>query len=440
MSPSEFASVERHPNKLPTLHKGKLTPMILDEFDNACRNFFILKDTAEEKQVATIFGCFMEQHIVNMLRPTKSRERYSKMTFTAFMTELRETLLDDDWQTDLRTTVLTMRMNDDQKFDEFATSLLAHTSLLADTDDPMDDVAIRHQLVAGMTDELRYRYLQDADIKKLNATENVPVQKWVRAVNKIDEALRREIATQRRLIAEQNKENKRKQASYDSERGSKRQAKGDNKPAANGGGTGSSSKYPPKLTDDERELLRKHDGCMRCRKPYAGHYASDCENPASVDNVVIVTEKLCNDTRRAKGKAPASATATTSKTIAAIVPPVLSESEDEDSLDIGDRSTVSISSTPTSPHLFWGCLMDGPGSLLPVQVSALIDNGAHLVIIDDSLATRLSLRRFQLHEPEEISDNSIWQPGCQHVWGCQIAKFYLATLHVLIYDYLSGPL
>jgi hypothetical protein len=37
----------------------------------------------------------------------------------------------------------------------------------------------------------------------------------------------------------------------------------------------SKTDYPPKLTDEEKTLLLKYDGCLKCRKPFVFHKGSD---------------------------------------------------------------------------------------------------------------------------------------------------------------------
>ncbi|KAJ7460873.1 hypothetical protein B0H11DRAFT_1736210, partial [Mycena galericulata] len=409
---SRFAWVEKHASKLPTLHKGELTPLVIDDMELACINYFNAKDTDPDKQVGTILGCFMDPHFTNWTRPTKTRERLIGLKFPEFMKEFKDKFLDDDWETQVRTDILSMRQTGVQTFDEFATALIGHTSLLADTT-PIDDVQIRHHLEAGMSEDLRFICMRNKDLKELIAKAGTTLDQYIRAVNRLDEERRRNLDIQRRLIADANKENKRRYDD-DGERPSKKHqtSKGTaSKPASSSSTTEYVNPFPPKLTDAERDLLRENEGCNRCRRPFAGHRSAECTDPMTSANVFKVTEKLVADARKArKGKGAATSSgASTSKPgpIAAIMPPAVLDSDTSGSVETDDdlsRDDVSRPSVPHSiPHLVWTCLLDGPNVSFPIKVNGLIDNGSHLVIINKAIVDELGLRVHKLPEPEEVS-------------------------------------
>jgi hypothetical protein len=93
---------------------------------------------------------------------------------------------------------------------------------------------------------------------------------------------------------------------------------------------------------------------------------------------------------------------TKSSTAIAVVMDTVSDSDDsEDS----DRSVSDIDPfSPFSiPHLYWDCLIDGPSYTSSVQSFGLIDDGAHLALIDKKFASDIGLRQFCLHKPVPIS-------------------------------------
>lgn len=404
-TPTKFAYVEKHASKLPTLHKGELTPLVIDNMELACENYFNAKDVAPEKQVATILGCFMDPKFTNWVRPPTQRARIVALTFGAFMKEFKEKFLDDDWETQVRSEILGMRQSEGQSFDDFATALIGHTSLLADTA-PVDDVQVRHQLEAGMNDDLRFMCMRNKDLKELVAKPATSLDAYIRAVNRIDEDRRRTLDIQRRLIENSNKENKRRNRDDDDDRSSKRRETGkgssaSSKPASS---LSSANPFPPKLTDAERTLLRENDGCNRCRQPFADHRFADCPNPMTAANHAVVTEKLVADARKARKGKSSSAAGSSKSTVAAILPPIVADSDSSGSVDEDDLSRdVSNPTSHSVPHFLWDCLLDGPNGSFPVTVKALIDNGAFLVIISEALAERLQLRKFRLHVPETVS-------------------------------------
>ncbi|KAJ7239990.1 hypothetical protein B0H12DRAFT_1074909 [Mycena haematopus] len=177
-------------------------------------------------------------------------------------------------------------------------------------------------------------------MKELLAKDNLSIEVWVRAVNKIDDQRRRELDIHRRLIAETNKENRdaKRKANDDEDRNAKKHqnAKGTaSKPPSTEGGA--KNPYPPKLGEEERELLSANEGCMRCRKPFAGHRSFECTSPATADNYQVVTEKVIADARKAqKGKASSSGAGQSSKAVAAIMPPVQRERRQRHELGFGE--------------------------------------------------------------------------------------------------------
>ncbi|KAJ7718298.1 hypothetical protein DFH07DRAFT_784980 [Mycena maculata] len=379
---SKFAWVEKHASKLPTLHKGELTPLIIDEFDLAITNFMTSKDIPSEKQ----------------------RKRLIGLTLPEFLKEVKEKFLDNDWETQVRTDILSMRQTSDQSLDEFATSLIGHTSLLADTT-PIPETQIRLHLEAGMSDDLRFVCLCNTELRTLVSKDTTTLAQYIRAVNRIDEE-------HRRTIAESNKENKRGRYEKHDDNSDHPQKRHQNTKASSSTSSrpppsfSSENPFPPKLSDAERDLLCEHEGCNRCRIPYVGHRSEKCAEPMTAAGYFNVTEKLCLDARKAhKGKAPATApTASTSKP-AAIVPPAVFDSDSSVDTD-PDLSREDVShkpSPPSVPHLLWSCLIDGHKSPFPVNIQALIDNGAHLVIINEALVNDLNLPTYKLHRPESVS-------------------------------------
>ncbi|KAJ6558629.1 hypothetical protein DFH09DRAFT_1317342 [Mycena vulgaris] len=87
---TERATCESHLSKLPTLMAGEVSPLACNEFEQACFHYFSQKDTAAEKQVAVILGCFHEPDIQNWLRVPAERTHIITLSFIEFMEELRE--------------------------------------------------------------------------------------------------------------------------------------------------------------------------------------------------------------------------------------------------------------------------------------------------------------------------------------------------------------
>ncbi|KAJ6614720.1 hypothetical protein B0H10DRAFT_2220964 [Mycena sp. CBHHK59/15] len=221
---SKFAYVEKHASKLPTLHTGELTPLVIDDMILTCTNYFNAKDVAADKQVATILGCFMDPHFTNWVHPETTRTRLIALPFSQFIKEFKEKFLDDDWETLVRSDIMSMHQVDDQTFDH--------------------NLQTRHQLEAGMADDLRFICMRSDKLKELIAKPASTLDQYIHAVNRLDKERRRNLNIQCRLIAEANKENKCKTHESDNdERAAKRREPKSGESASTA--SSSANPYPP---------------------------------------------------------------------------------------------------------------------------------------------------------------------------------------------------
>ena len=170
----------------------------------------------------------------------------------------------------------------------------------------------------------------------------------------------------------------------------------------------------PFLLDAERTLLNEHDGCTKCRKFYVGHRSRDCPNgfPSgkgykSLTLADALTAKKGKQPSTTSSNKPATkpvvATAPSSDedepdTIAAVLPSTsMLDSDSEEDADISKRD---VSAPMKSKHLIWNCQVHGLKHDFPVKTHALIDNGAHLVLICPELVAELELKKHHLSQPE----------------------------------------
>ncbi|KAJ7075751.1 hypothetical protein B0H15DRAFT_956247 [Mycena belliarum] len=393
----KVAVVESHSNKLPTLHEGEISPLAANDFEISCLNYFAAKDIAAERQVAVILGCFRSQAVNNWSRPAVSRTRLMALTFAEFMAEFRTKFLRPHWEKTTRAQVLGSRMLDTETFSDWATNVEALHSLLIGTTAELDTNQLRYTLEAGMLPTLATLYGADDTAPGI---EKDKFDEWRSAVILIDErraftleenrkAIERELSLQKRKAPETTDERPYKEKKFGEGR------KGASKPVSTASTSSSTSgRRCPVLTADERKWLDKYEGCNKCRTFFAGHKHADCPNdfPAA-EGYKPRTE--ADAKAAAKGK---------SKPIAVIMPPAEDIEDSDDSEEDLDRS---VSTRPHhvshAVHLFWECLAEGPMTNLPLLVRALIDNGAHLALINADLADKMGLRRRRLHRPEPIS-------------------------------------
>ncbi|KAJ7100274.1 hypothetical protein B0H15DRAFT_770979, partial [Mycena belliarum] len=402
-SQSKLATVEIRTGKLPTVHVGEITPLVATQFEHGMLDYAAAKDIAADKITSLVFGCFLDQRVRNWFSPSGSREAFGKLSLADFMAKLHKKFLRPDWEIQTRASILSSRMKSDETFSEWVVVLQSMQALLVGTSHAVDDQRLRHTLEANMLSDLA------TDYSKHKATNAIPEDEfdtWVLAVIELDEERVYEDEKQQRRIAIQLKADKRR-AADDGERPTKKAttdtykasaAPSSKPPSASGSGsTSSMGKNCPPLTPEERQLLADNGGCNRCRVFFAGHSTGECKEdfPSGIGYRV-----------RTQADVAAARKSKPSKAVAVIMPAV---DEMEDSDDSTDELETSVSSPSRSPpshrvdHLYWDCLIEGPMTNLPLLIQALIDNGAHLALIDELLVDKIGLRRYKLRKPEPIT-------------------------------------
>lgn len=199
---------------------------------------------------------------------------------------------------------------------------------------------------------------------------------------------------------------------------------------SNARATTSSHRYPPMLTDVEKELLRKHGGCYKCRHFYAGHMSSECnKEPPKAEGYRALTaadaEKACKDKENcAPAKATTAAVAAldsepdeaTTAAVACGSPPspaacgVLGTGSDSDESDQCVPPTFS-------PHLtILACVVSSSPVHHSEPMRMLIDTGSSTVLIRTDVIDLMGLRHRPLHKPIKLGD--AWSAGSNETSHC----------------------
>ena len=172
--------------------------------------------------------------------------------------------------------------------------------------------------------------------------------------------------------------------------------------------------YPPKLTDAERRLLHDHEGCLKCREFYAGHRAKQCTVTLSGKDYKVRTlaDALRAKTRTGTRAPPIAATTETDNggatpapdLVAAIFPQGAMLTADKSLSDNSDTSVASVSAAPLKgKHFIWTWRLKNTADRFSLKTKALIDGGAHMVLIHPDVATRLALPKLPLSNPEQVN-------------------------------------
>jgi hypothetical protein len=392
----------------PNLSARKITPNVLREFENHVENFFMNAKTTipEDEKVTKILGCFGNPLVNDWISVNRSRLR--TLTFPEFMKEFRSRWLPHAWVEDLRTEILSSSLGSNQTFEAWSESLRILNVPLRDSDSHIDEAQMRRQLEANIDPELR------AMVRREKLSTIADFQEWLAAMINLDNERQLERKRIREVCKEQWQSNKRP---YDPARSSysNRSRSNANASSSTNSQSTTSESFPPKLTDDERKLLKENEGCFKCRVPFAGHRAGQCDIKLSGKDYKPLT---MNDVLRAKANqnktgsknAPVASMTNhnsievpTSTPLAAIFPPISATDNSLSDFSENSLSSVSNVSPLKCEHLIWKCKANGNTADLSVNTTALIDSGAHMVFIRPDLVEKLELHTFRLTNPEIVS-------------------------------------
>jgi len=203
---------------------------------------------ADDQKVPRILNSFKNAHIRNWI--TTNREALKNLPFPDFVKNLREEFLPPRWEDNIRSKLLGSKMPKSSRFITWAREVQTENYLLRNTPSFLSDDRLRDTLEANVDQNLR---LLATDIP-VATRENL--NDWLNQMEKLDEKLKLDQKRQRDWLVEEL-------------RSSKRQATHSARPSRNDENSmPTSSGYLPPLTVEERNLLRDHNGCYKCRKFY----------------------------------------------------------------------------------------------------------------------------------------------------------------------------
>jgi hypothetical protein len=270
-----------------------------------------------------------------------------------------------------------------RNFYEWAIELQSVNALLRDDPSHLSVQQLRYQIEATMNEDLRADCLHD----KVNDEEDFHT--WLQLVKRLDERLQKSRSRQQEALDQYMRLH-----GKGGGQGSTSQGKFSAKPTATK--TRTTFTRLPSLTDAERNLLREHAGCFKCRKFYVTHRSADCPDgfPPG-EGYKTLTERDATAVRPNQAK-KSSVGVPSGRAVTAVLPvsAVLGEGTDS-----GEECVAPL----TTPHFLWDCLLDGPKLSSSLRVRALIDHGSHVVLIDEALVDRLGLRRHRLNRSMEVS-------------------------------------
>ena len=423
--PSNAVVSHSNVTRPPQMSDGVVTPGTIQEFEQCAECFFLNAKGGikEDQKVLRLLGCFANPLIRDWI--AGKRSELSALTFPDFMKAVRKRWLPSNWEEATKTKMLSYRLEPDkEKFENWVVKIQKLNVALRGTTSYCDDDELRTQLALNIDPELRSKASKTGPHKDLSS--------WIEAVTEIDRERQQD---KKRLNDHLENFMRSHKRPFNS----------------------SSSPYPPRLTEEERRLLQEHDGCFKCRTFYAGHRQGTCTTTVSGKGYKPLTAqdalraKAQKNTRRSTTVGVVSdATTPTPAESPNLVAAVFPDFDDDEEISFSDANDDSLPSVSVPPplkckHLTWKCSLTGPTGSFPVR--ALVDSGAHMVLIRSALAHKLQLPIQFLENPELVNvamaSSTPTQPLSRYVELSPASicdTFTSQPLHAVLADNLSVPL
>jgi hypothetical protein len=279
----------------------------------------------------------------------------------------------------------------------------------------LNEDKLRHRLEAGMSDLLAQRCIS----AKMNKVAGL--KKWLTEVKRIDDSMQAKVKQFEQIVRSMCKNSRHANPLGEPSNRMNVQQGGN---CAGGTSKGSATnRQALKLMDRECCLLFNNNGCLKCRRFFAGHWPANCPNefPSGMNYRTLMQADadkakwacgLHTITVAVQGNAsdddipirvhPVAVVLGSSSAPVAYMPANQSNVIEEGGLGSDDnvRTTLNVSHhelprvtqgcvpKELAPlhlsHLYWHCAT-GVGSWeFPTIIHTMIDNGAHAVLIDEN--------------------------------------------------------
>jgi hypothetical protein len=278
----DFAHVQQSSAKVPpTLTEGTITPEILHCWERAAINYFRHRKIQPDEQVEEILFEIKDLRLARWIEANESTLK--PMPSATFMAELRTEALEPTWTRTLRTQILHIRQGDHAFFNWVCEVESKNAILTSTSSAQISDQQLHDHFETQMDDALAVRCQNTAIISTTD------YRSWINAVKQEDKLLRQELQNAHSVSLNILATNNRSTPS------SFTRAPLHPSTAPN---TSSTANFP-KLTEEEKSILNDHNGCFKCRRPYAGHRTRECTNgfPTKHERVTTAMAEAVRDQR-----------------------------------------------------------------------------------------------------------------------------------------------
>ncbi|KAF7771080.1 hypothetical protein Agabi119p4_7054 [Agaricus bisporus var. burnettii] len=390
---------------LPRVTATTLTPSILrdlEDYANVC--YQVGRKVAPAKQLKKLAACFSNiEHMSWVL--TEADLQPEGTTLSAFLDKMRKRFLPNNWELLIEAKREAEIMHEDDTYMDWATRIKKKNNILKGTPCHLNDKCLRLFLLSHLEHGLKGIVFSATDDKGTKVTDIKEFSHWEQEVQRLDTLRASQRASQRQLVLSMMNDNDRHRDSKPGKSKGKKQSDGKI----------SSDRCPP-LTGDERTILYKYDGCLKCRKVFQDHISKDCtaawpkkdgyravQEPPQSD--IDAWKKKPSGSRDKRSRSDHASHASSShpskrakKDVAAAILESESDSSEADDVIAAIEDDGDTTDEVRGRHLYWDCSLTGPNSESPVNTTALLDSGAHVVLIRDTLVSELGLKRFPLSD------------------------------------------
>lgn len=275
-----FAQVKQDKTSYPPiLTPENITPETAQLFEHKCCNYFAAKKPAVGDQVALVLPGIEDARYCNWVEV--NRETLEAGTFDEFIESFRERVLPEDWQEKTRITLYSEMMKTEDKFLDFSNKIETINTLLVGSAHHLNKTGLRHMLESKIVPDLATR------LKCRTFADNITFCAWIREVAALDEICHDNLKRMKEFVeqASRDRERERKQRPFSepscNANTSSSQANSSSARPQSSSNLSSSSGVRNRrasLEPSERTLLMDNDGCLKCRRLFAGHKFFNCPN------------------------------------------------------------------------------------------------------------------------------------------------------------------
>jgi hypothetical protein len=439
---------------LPRVTASILTPYILRELEDYVEVY--LEDKAivdKRRRLKKIAGCFANSEHMKWVN-TEAGIQPAGTTLTEFMDKIRNCFLPDNWELEIHNDREADLMKKNDKFVDSATRVKKKNSVLVNTAFHLDNSALCMFLQSHLCEDLMRLVFETPTASGTYVYALTDFTKWEHEVQRLDNFRRRQQKAIRDVLADAEH--------IRNTRGSSSNAGKSRKTDKKSSSSSTDLDRCPTLTDNERRILREFDGCFKCCKVLQTHVSRDCtapfpqregycpvQKPAQSDVDAFNKKKDSNDKRPSSSSSTDRPAKKQKKEAAASIVP----SERDASDDSADSDTIAFlreegdttHSDVCGRHLYWDCCVLAPNNEFPVKTTALLDCGAHVVLIHDTLVDELGLKRQPLMDTFSVRGAvSSGRSSLKEFVALSLSSpdlYYTAhTVKALIVNELSSPI